>query len=254
MLWTMDVTGDADAWCEPRWLVGVVSKSIKGFVPGCPRSGGRVGQKRTGRASTAALVGDVVTADRESCCPATQNWPLLRSASGADAAHRSAVPRCAGRSGVGRPGVGVARVRHPRVTRRPPPIRGAVEDRCPGRRCQDRAASVTMDDRPARRRTSRGSSHRRAGPSHHRPPDRFRFCVHDDGRRTAQHQAQRSGGAGLRRVGADRRPVPVQSVQEVGQVGGGELPLERFRGLVVACFECGEPFDDDVEIVEVVGR
>jgi len=47
--------------------------------------------------------------------------------------------------------------------------------------------------------------------------------------------------------------VAVESVHQVGQVGGGELPLERFRGLVVACFEGGEPFDDDLEIVEVVG-
>jgi hypothetical protein len=186
----MDVTGDADAWCEPRWLVGVVSMSIRGFVPGCPRSGGRVGQKRTGRASTTALLGVVVTAGRESCCPATQNLPLLRSASGDDAAHRSPVPRCAGRSGVGRPGVGVARVRHPRVTRRLPAIRGAAEDRCPGGRCQDRAASVH------RGRLGRAAAHvpgivaspcRAVASPSTRPVS---VCVHDDGRRTAQHQAQ----------------------------------------------------------------
>jgi len=47
--------------------------------------------------------------------------------------------------------------------------------------------------------------------------------------------------------------VVVESVHEVGQVGGGELPLEGFRGLVVTCFEGGEPFDEDVEIIEVIG-
>src|SRR5664279_4070834 len=73
--WTVgcSIAGDADAWCEPRRFVRrrTVCRSRGG--PGCPRSGGRVGQERTGRALTAALVGDVVTADRESCCPATQN-------------------------------------------------------------------------------------------------------------------------------------------------------------------------------------
>ena len=47
----------------------------------------------------------------------------------------------------------------------------------------------------------------------------------------------------------------VESVHEVGQVGGGgELPFERLRGLVVTGFEGGEPLDDDVEIIEIVGR
>jgi len=36
MLLTMDVTGDADAWCEPRRLVGVVSTSIGGLSRGVP--------------------------------------------------------------------------------------------------------------------------------------------------------------------------------------------------------------------------
>src|SRR5664279_1594147 len=47
--------------------------SIKGGVPGVP--GQAVGWVRSapGRALTAALVGDVVTADRESCCSAAQN-------------------------------------------------------------------------------------------------------------------------------------------------------------------------------------
>ena len=55
-------------------------------------------------------------------------------------------------------------------------------------------------------------------------------------------------------MGTDRRLVVVESVQEVGQVGGCELPLERFRGLVVACFERGESVDDDVKVIEVVVR
>ena len=29
--------------------------------------------------------------------------------------------------------------------------------------------------------------------------------------------------------------------------------FEGFRRLVVTCFEGGEPFDDDVEIIEVIG-
>ena len=56
-----------------------------GLVPAAAPPVRRSGwvQESTGRAPTAVLVGDVVTADRESCCPATQKWPLLRSASGA---------------------------------------------------------------------------------------------------------------------------------------------------------------------------
>jgi len=80
---------EPDAWCGGRWVARspvmrmpgvsrggssvVVTVCRSRGCPGCPRSGGRVGQERTGRALTAALVGDVVTADRESCCPATQN-------------------------------------------------------------------------------------------------------------------------------------------------------------------------------------
>ena len=52
-------------------------------------------------------------------------------------------------------------------------------------------------------------------------------------------------------VGGDRRPV---SVGEVGQVGGGELAVGGLRGLVVTGLEGSEPFGNDVEIIEVVGR
>ena len=55
-------------------------------------------------------------------------------------------------------------------------------------------------------------------------------------------------------VGGDRRPVSVESVGEVGQVGGGELAVGGLRGLVVTGFEGSEPLGDDVEIIEVVGR
>ncbi len=44
----------------------------------------------------------------------------------------------------------------------------------------------------------------------------------------------------------------LESGDEVGQIGGGELPLERSRCLVVACLESGETVDDNVYIVEVV--
>jgi hypothetical protein len=73
--WTVgcSIAGDAYAWCEPRRFVRRRTGCRSRGCPGCPRSGGRVGQERTGRALTAAVVGDVVTADRESCCPATQN-------------------------------------------------------------------------------------------------------------------------------------------------------------------------------------
>jgi hypothetical protein len=47
--------------------------------------------------------------------------------------------------------------------------------------------------------------------------------------------------------------VAVQSLQEVVQVGGGELPLERLGGLVVAGFEIGEALCNDVGVVEFIG-
>ena len=46
----------------------------------------------------------------------------------------------------------------------------------------------------------------------------------------------------------------VEPVQEVGEVGGGELPFERSGCLVVAGLEGRQAVDDDVEIGEVVGR
>ena len=48
--------------------------------------------------------------------------------------------------------------------------------------------------------------------------------------------------------------VSVESVEEVGQVGGGELPLEGFGRCVVAFLEAGEALLDHVEVGEVVGR
>ena len=48
--------------------------------------------------------------------------------------------------------------------------------------------------------------------------------------------------------------VLVESFQEVGEVVCGELPLEGLRCLVVTGFEGGEPFHDDIEIIEVVVR
>ncbi len=47
--------------------------------------------------------------------------------------------------------------------------------------------------------------------------------------------------------------VPVQALQEVAEVGGGELPLERCGGLVVAGFEVGQTSGDRVGVGEVVG-
>jgi hypothetical protein len=52
----------------------------------------------------------------------------------------------------------------------------------------------------------------------------------------------------------DRWPVRVEAVQEVGEIGGGELPFERLGCLVVACFEGGEVFHDDIEVVKIIGR
>ncbi|WP_190813389.1 hypothetical protein [Saccharopolyspora pogona] len=45
--------------------------------------------------------------------------------------------------------------------------------------------------------------------------------------------------------------VPVESGQQIVQVGGGELPLERLCLGVVAVFECSEPVLDLVEVGEV---
>jgi hypothetical protein len=42
--------------------------------------------------------------------------------------------------------------------------------------------------------------------------------------------------------------------QQIVQVGGGELPLERLCRGVVAVFECSEPVPDLVQVGEVVGR
>ncbi len=43
-------------------------------------------------------------------------------------------------------------------------------------------------------------------------------------------------------------------MQEVAEVGGGELPFERCGVLVVAGFEVGQTFDDRVGVGEVVGE
>jgi len=48
--------------------------------------------------------------------------------------------------------------------------------------------------------------------------------------------------------------VAVQALQEVAEVGGGELPFERCGVLVVAGFEVGQTFDDRVGVGEVVGE
>ena len=48
--------------------------------------------------------------------------------------------------------------------------------------------------------------------------------------------------------------VAVQTLQEVAEVGGGELPFERCGVLVVVGFEVGQTFDDRVGVGEVVGR
>ena len=47
--------------------------------------------------------------------------------------------------------------------------------------------------------------------------------------------------------------VSVESFQEIGEVVGGELPLEGFGGRVVADLEAGEALLNDVEVGEVVG-
>ena len=48
--------------------------------------------------------------------------------------------------------------------------------------------------------------------------------------------------------------VSVEPVQEVGQVGGGELPLEGSGRAVVADLETGKALLDHGEVREVVGR
>jgi len=48
--------------------------------------------------------------------------------------------------------------------------------------------------------------------------------------------------------------VVVEPRQQFGQVGGGEFPLERLRGLVVSVLERGQAVGDGVDIGEVVGR
>ncbi|MFB7323588.1 MULTISPECIES: hypothetical protein [unclassified Streptomyces] len=48
--------------------------------------------------------------------------------------------------------------------------------------------------------------------------------------------------------------VRVEPGQQIVQVGGGELPLERLCRGVVAVFECSEPVPDLAEVGEVVGR
>jgi hypothetical protein len=48
--------------------------------------------------------------------------------------------------------------------------------------------------------------------------------------------------------------VSVESGQQIVQVGGGELPLERLCRGVVAVFECSEPVPDLGQDLEVVGR
>jgi hypothetical protein len=48
--------------------------------------------------------------------------------------------------------------------------------------------------------------------------------------------------------------VSVESVQEVGQVVGGELPLEGFGCCVLTGLKAGEALLDHVEVCEVVGR
>ena len=49
--------------------------------------------------------------------------------------------------------------------------------------------------------------------------------------------------------------MSVESLHDLGQVGGGELPVEGLRRAWLSRFsKGGEPFDDDVEIIEIVGR
>jgi hypothetical protein len=55
-------------------------------------------------------------------------------------------------------------------------------------------------------------------------------------------------------VADDGWAVVVESVHEVGEVGRGELPFERPRGLVAAFLEVGEALDDNVEVLDIVGR
>ncbi len=48
--------------------------------------------------------------------------------------------------------------------------------------------------------------------------------------------------------------MAVESFEQVGEVAGGELPLEWSGGLVVSGFEVGQALLDHCEISEVVGR
>jgi len=48
--------------------------------------------------------------------------------------------------------------------------------------------------------------------------------------------------------------VSVQALQEVAEVGGGELPPERLGGLVVAGFEVGQTLYDLVGVVKSSGE
>ena len=47
--------------------------------------------------------------------------------------------------------------------------------------------------------------------------------------------------------------VVIESPEQVIQVGGGEAPLKRHRGLLVAALEAQQPPLDLGQIVEVVG-
>ena len=47
--------------------------------------------------------------------------------------------------------------------------------------------------------------------------------------------------------------VCVESVEEVGEVGAGELPFEGFGDLLVAAAEVEEVLFERVEVLEVVG-
>jgi len=151
-----------------------------------------------------------------------------------------------------------------------------------GRRGGDRGGQITLDLRdgaareaaPDRKHSCRvfrpedsrvlvdvgaGQVRGNRAPTGRMRPGRAPAATGDDGRWMVDGGAEHDGrapsgeqnvdaGVTARCVGRDSRRAA-----GAGQVGGGELPLERLRGLVVACFERGEPFDDDIEIIEVVG-
>jgi hypothetical protein len=48
--------------------------------------------------------------------------------------------------------------------------------------------------------------------------------------------------------------VVVEPGQQFGQVGGGEFPLERLRGLVVSVLECGQAVGDASISVKSLGE